>query len=161
MGVSFLMLAAQVVFTAHPDFRFGYLDVDQYRRLSLWMLNQRANELSQTVDPIERDKLCFANSALARKADKIIPPNARVFVDGVLGEEGAGRSAMYLFLQYYLYPRDLEISMEGRATMNGNIFLGTRWPGGPEVLEAAGYDFLVGVVSPESIGLKPLTPMKR
>jgi hypothetical protein len=156
MAAALMSLAAQLIYTAHPEVQFGLLDIDQYGRLSLWLQDQRATELRKLTDPIERDKLCIANSAVARQVDKFIPPHARVFVDGVLGQDGEGRSAMYLFLQNYLFPRSIEISLDGRAVLAGNVFRGTPC-NAPENLRAQGFDYLVQVVSPETVALVPLT----
>jgi len=150
-----MRLAAQFVYTANPEKQFGLEDVDQYGRLSLWTQNWYVSQLQQQTDPVEREKICIADASIARKIDRVAAPNARIFVSGVLGRDGAGKSSFYVFLQNYLFPRDVEISLDGRAAFTDGTFEGVPCDS-PEILQAKGFDILIQVNSPISATMIPL-----
>src|SRR5262249_44534144 len=71
--------------------------------------------LKKTTDPIERDKICIPLSAYGRMLDKAIQPDAKIFMAGMLGKENSGKLGLYYFLRNYLFPRQVEISLDGKA----------------------------------------------
>jgi hypothetical protein len=49
-----------------------------------------------------------------------LPVNARVFMTGMIGTTNGGRLGNYYYLTYYLFPREVAVSLdEPRFTMNG------------------------------------------
>ncbi len=110
--------------------------------ISLYALNQRASELSQITDPIQRDEHCVALSAVGRQLDKALAPDARVFISGMLGQTNAANLDYYYFLRNYLFPRDVEISLGTNLIFHEGWFEGTPYDS-PEELKTNGFDLLI------------------
>lgn len=155
-ATSTLLVAEQLNYTAHPDIQFGPSPQDKYFRLSLWKLNERAAELARIKDPAKRDERCIPVSAFARRLDEKLHPDARIFINGVLGSSGA-RETTYFFLRNYLFPRDIEISLDGQAVQTLHGFAGVPC-NSREYLRDKGYDVLVRFGTNDTIVLSPLTP---
>lgn len=110
--------------------------------ISLYSLDQRANELSQITDPIQRDERCVQLSAIGRQLDKALAPDARVFISGMLGQTNAANLDYYYFLRNYLFPRDVEISTDTNLVFHEGWFEGSPYDS-PEELKADGFDLLI------------------
>ena len=120
-------------------------------------LSQRAATLRQIADPVERDKLCTPFSAYARSLDRVLQPDARVFLSGLLGKENGSRLRIYYFLRNYLFPRDVEISLDGKAVFHESWFAGVP-NASPDELRTKGFDLLLHMsTSSDDIQLMPLT----
>ena len=122
-------LSLIATYAAFPEFR------PAATHPSLWRLG---SDLARTPDPIQRDALAEPFSPACRKLDAQLPPDARVFLSGMLGPDIRERMAIYYFLNYYLFPRDLDISLGEPAQL---LATGSapRTPSRAE-LAAAGYD---------------------
>ena len=155
-ATSTLLVADQFTYTAHPNIQFGPGSQDQYFRLSLWRLNERASELASIKDPIERSDRCIPVSAFAETLDEKLQPHARIFLDGVLGTN-ASRGTTYFFLRNYLYPREIEISLDGRAKQTIHGFTGVSCDS-KDILRDKGFDVLMQFETNNTIVLRPLTP---
>ena len=149
-------LGAQYTYAAHPTVQFGFEDDDRYYQLSVWMQDRCAGVLAKIKDPVEREKFHYGNAATARRLDQVLAPDARVFVSGLLGRERGSRSAMYFFLQNYLFPREIEISLDGKAVFTNGVFEGVPCDS-EEILQARGFDMLVEVTSPTTFRPIPLS----
>jgi len=125
---------------------------------SLPSLSQRAAMLRQITDPVERDKLCTPFSAYGRSLDRGLPPDARVFLSGIIGRDNGSRRRVYYFLRNYLFPRSVEISLDGKAVFHEEWFEGVPCES-PEELRTKGFDLLL-LMAPHSddIQVIPLTP---
>jgi hypothetical protein len=127
---------------------------DQMDQMNLKNLDKRAAGLRQISDPIERDKMCVGLSAEGRQLDAVLPPQARIYLTGMLGPANQGSLGWYYFLRNYLFPRDLEIYVgQGAFTRNG--FTGQA-ADSPEMLRTNGFD-LVLVYQNNQLQLLPLT----
>ncbi len=126
------------------------------REITLAALNQRAEGLAKITDPIQRDSYCIPLSAYGRALDRALDKNARIFVTGILGKTNAGKGGYYYFLQNHLFPRSVEISLDGHAVADGSFFSGVGCDS-PAVLKAKGFDLMIQL-EPNGPRLLPLTP---
>lgn len=92
----------------------GPLFTKQYDDWSMSVpgLYRRAGALSRTSDRIQRDRLCIPLSARIRALDAALPADARIFVLRMLGKDNRSNGGYYYFLNYYLFPRDVDISVD-------------------------------------------------
>ena len=149
-------LLSQLVHTRSDAPADGRTIMGNNDRLSLWKLNQRINLLISCPGPIERDTLCLPLSAMARTLDKRLNPTARVFVGGALGTNQPQNRTLYCFLQNYLFPRDVEISLDGKSYVSGVEFAGVPFQSLDE-LETNGFDVLVHLSANDDLDVIPLT----
>ena len=115
---------------------------DPRSEVSLSNLAQRIPVLEATTNLIERDQYCIGLSQLGRKLDVALPPDARVFITGMVGTNCTSLG-YYYFLRNYLFPRDVEISLDGHAK-----FFRENWVIGvpcesPDVLRSNGFDLMI------------------
>ena len=111
--------------------------------LSLANLDQLADQMEHVTNWIERDQHYGVGlAAMGRELDAAIAPDARVFVSGMLGPTNLGKGGYYYFLKNYLFPRDVEISLDGKAISGGDGFYGVPCDS-PDVLRSNGFDFLI------------------
>jgi len=143
--VAFSLAAPQLLGEAKPG-----------TEITLAALNQRAEALQKVTDPIQRDSYCIPLSAYGRALDRALDKNARIFVTGILGKTNVSKGGYYYFLQNHLFPRAMEISLDGHAVADGSFFVGVPCDS-PDVLKAKGFDLMIRL---ESNGpqLIPLTP---
>ena len=106
------------------------------------ILNRRVAMLQQSTDPVERDALCRPFAAYARRLDRILQPDARVFLSGMLGRDNASRLRVYFFLRNYLFPRAVEISLDGKAVAHESWFEGVP-SDSPDEIRMKGFDVLL------------------
>jgi hypothetical protein len=120
---------------------------------------QRATKLASENDPVKRDSLCIPLSAFGRSVDAQIPTNARVYLAGMLGPEGSGNLGYFYFLSYYLFPREVAISVGQSPVFNLAGIAQGRNPTNFDELAQAGYDLVLQPTPEgrwESRALKPL-----
>jgi hypothetical protein len=122
-------------------------------------LQQLADVLCQESDPIKREQLVSGESesfdGRVHLLDVITPPNARLFVLDVLGSEDFDQTKLYYYLTYYLYPREVAISLDQPPTFKLNTVTGHS-PASLEELQQAGYDFAVQIQPTRSVLVLPL-----
>lgn len=122
---------------------------------------QRATALGNETDPVKRDSLCIPLSAFGRSVDAQIPTNARVYLAGMLGPEGSGNLGYFYFLTYYLFPREVAISVGQPPVYTLAGVAQGRNPTNFDELAQAGYDLVLQPTPDgrwESHALKPLPP---
>ena len=120
---------------------------------------QRATMLGTTTDPIQRDSMCIPLSAFGRSIDAQIPTNARVYLTGMLGPEGSGNLGYFYFLTYYLFPREVAISLGQPPVYDLAGVAQGRNPTNFDELAQAGYDLVLQPAPNgrwESHALRPL-----
>jgi hypothetical protein len=121
-------------------------------------LNQRASNLEQVTNLIQRDSYCVPLSAYGRELDHALAPDARVFLSGMIGEANGPKLGYYFFLRNYLFPREVRISMDTNI-----VFHETGWFNGtpcdsPEELQTNGFDLLLRMpTNSNNIEIIPLT----
>jgi hypothetical protein len=124
-------------------------------QVSLSNLSDRIPVLQATTNLVKRDELCVPLSAYGRALDGALPPDARVFVTGMIGTN-CSSLGYYFFLRNYLFPRDVEISLDGHATFyRENWVIGVPCDS-PEVLKTNGFDLMI-LYANNQMQLVPLT----
>ena len=106
------------------------------------MLGNRADQLELISDPVQRDSYCIPLSAYGRALDRALPGDARIFVAGCVGKTNASPLGYYYFLRNYLFPRDVQISIDGRPVYHETWTEGVS-SDSPDELRAKGYDLLI------------------
>ena len=124
------------------------------------MLQQTAAGFRHESDPVKREG--ETTNANGRSLDTRMPPNARVFVLDMLGRENFDKIGYYYYLTYYLFPREVAVSL-GQPPVFQMDEVTDRQSATIEELQQAGYDFAVqirsnrlGVISLGSLRLQPL-----
>lgn len=74
------------------------------------MAQRRANIISH---PLSRD--LFTSIPIFRDLDAKLRPDARIFFSGMIGEQNMRNIHYYYFARTYLFPRDVEISLDHHA----------------------------------------------
>lgn len=155
--VALSSLLAQLFHARAGDEAVGQTIMADGGKLSVWKLNRRVDLLHSSPDPAKREMLCLPLSAMARMLDRKLDPTARIFVDGALGNEQPKNRSLYMFLQNYLFPREVDISLDGKAVVSGVEFKGVPFRTQDE-LAARGFDAVVRLGTEGSVDVIPLTP---
>jgi hypothetical protein len=142
---AFWMVASQYTFAQIPA------DVN----VSVINLNARVLLLEDITNWCDRDAYCIPLAADARMVDTTLDPHARVFVSGMLGPTNAPKLGFYYFLRNYLFPREVAISLDGKAVPESYGFSGVPCDS-KSVLKTNDFDLLVEVINNE-LKLTPLT----
>lgn len=138
--------AAVVVLVALAAVRgvFFPKDAETNMGLSQFSSHQKhAEMLGRESDPIKRDSICIALSAFSRSIDAELPPDARVFLLGMLGKENRGKLGYYYFLTYYLFPKEVAIAMDKPAVFVLSSEATGRNPSSVAEPTQAGYDLVL------------------
>jgi hypothetical protein len=125
--------------------QLSYADDPQSPRsqLSLSNLSERIPALESTgTNWVQRDRYCVGLSALGRQLDQVLNPNARVFIPDMLGPTNASSTGYYYFLKNYLFPREVAISLDGKAMSTDNGFTGVPCDS-PALLKSNGFDVVI------------------
>ena len=122
-------------------------------------MTQRADALAQVPDVIRRDAMCIPLSSFCRSMEAQLPTNSRVFLLDMLGLDNNGKGGYYQFFRYYLYPREVAVSLGQPAKWETGSLIGHN-PASMEELAQAGYDvaFKMTAEGCKTFGLKPITP---
>jgi hypothetical protein len=115
-----------------------------------YLAQRRADIISH---PLTADG--FTSVPIFRNIDSHLPPDARIFFSGIVGKENLRRIHFYYFARTYLFPRDVEISLDRQAK-----FLG--WFDGVgsssvDQLRTNGFDVMLFVDQNHGIVTVPLT----
>jgi hypothetical protein len=130
---------------------------EQANEMTLPNLDRRASVLSQITDPVKCDSMCIPLSAYGRALDRALSPDARVFLSGLIGKNNGGRGGYYFFLRNYLFPRDVEISLDAKAFYHEGWFEGVSCDS-PAELQTNGFDVLLLMsTNSDNIQIIPLT----
>jgi hypothetical protein len=134
------LLAAGVVFIIAPTEPLYLKGLAQHR----------ADLISH---PVTRD--IYPSIAFFRDLDTKLPPNARVFFSGIIGQEKVRRVHFYYFARTYLFPRDVEISLDHQAEFHG-WFAGVDCTS-PDELRSNSFDVMLSVEKDGKVSVLPLT----
>jgi hypothetical protein len=77
-----------------------------------------------------------------RKLDRELAPDARVFFSGVVGPDNSRDIHLYMFARTYLFPREVELSLDRKAIYHDYIYDGVDCAS-PEELRANGFDVML------------------
>jgi hypothetical protein len=121
------LLAAGVAFMLNPTQLRFFLALERHRASIL-------------AKPETRDFL--SDVGFLRKLDWRLPPDARIFFSGVVGPND--RLYPYYFARTFLYPHEVEISLDHKADFQIEGFMGIDCAS-PEQLRSNGYDMMLKV----------------
>ena len=133
------LLAAGVAFILTPQQLRYFLACEQRRDLLL-------------RKPETRDSL--GSVAFYRKLDQQLPPDARIFFSGMVGTNN--RLFPYYYARTFLFPREVEISLDHQADFQVEGFEGMDCAS-PEQLRTNGYDLMLRVGTDHNVATFPLT----
>jgi hypothetical protein len=118
-------------------------------------LDRRADLLESVTNPIQRDSYCVGLSAYSRALDSALDPNARVFLTGMMGSNNVSCLGYYFFLRNYLFPRDVEISLDKEIAYSDDGFAGPACDS-PAIVKTNGFDLMI-LFHDNQMQLIPLT----
>jgi hypothetical protein len=72
----------------------------------------KGNYLAKIHDIAERDSVVDPAAGSDRRLDLVLPEDARLFMTGVIGTTNGSRLGHYYFLTYYLFPRDVAVTLD-------------------------------------------------
>ena len=144
------LVGALAVWLAWPKMLPGPGHTDE---TTLPGLDRRASQLRRITDPIQRDSLCIQMSAWGRLLDRSLAPDAHVFLDGMLGKDNGVRLGYYFVFRNYLFPREVEISMDRQAIYHEGWYEGVPYKS-PAELRTNGFDLLLQMPTVPTNGAK-------
>jgi hypothetical protein len=118
---------------------------DPYSSLSLSIL--RGEHLAGIFNIVDRSRECNAASGTGRYYDLVLPKSARVFMTDMTGPTNHNKMWYYIYTTYYLFPREIGVSMDQPTRMTYNGFLGRTSESDEEILTNGfdvRFDFLPG-----------------
>jgi hypothetical protein len=116
--------------------------VSHYGSISLTQFAARIEQLGAITNFIQFQ---MANSALdgeCWKLDLALPPDARIYVEGILGRTYAARIINVHYLTYYLFPRVVAVSLDEPTRQPPDTWVG-REAQSLEELRTNGFDVLL------------------
>jgi hypothetical protein len=96
----------------------------------------RAEQLPKISSYVERNQ---PHSGMGPALDLALPKNARVFMPDMTGPTNYAKIGQFYFLTYYLFPREIGVSVDQPARQTKDGFLGRTAESDQEIL-ANGYD---------------------
>ena len=129
---------------------------DPTKQISLLNLDARVPLLESATNWVKRESYCVPFAHFARSLDARLRPDARVFVSGIVGSTNMSESGFYFYLKNYLFPRDVEISLDGKSITGNDRFYGIPCSS-TNVLKTNGYDVMIQFSNnvPEVVTLTP------
>jgi hypothetical protein len=110
-------------------------------------LCQIATLLGRQPDPVQRENLAQGvgdgSRASYHEINARLPADARLFLVNMLGRENFSQIGYYRYLAYYLFPREVAISLGEPPVHNLDRVVG-RNPSSGAAVRQAGYDFVAG-----------------
>jgi len=101
----------------------------------------RAWGISEVTNIVDRDFL-FHGAGSNRYLELTLPPNFRIFMTGIVGPTNAIHAGNYYFLSYYVFPRTVDVNLDGPVRFTPQGFEGRTSNDRSELL-AHGYDLWV------------------
>jgi len=117
-----LVLAAFAAITALTQ--LFNVDPAQYEVLSIPQFAGKLRALAGMTNMLEFDATANPFDAACRRLDLGLPPNARVYLDDMLGATNLNRAHRYQYLAYYLFPREVATSLDQPARITREGFVG-------------------------------------
>ena len=125
---------------------------------SLFQSCTRAGQLSKVSDIVKRDELTMPASGLCRYVDLVLPKNARVFMTDMIGPTNYHKIIFYYYTTYFLFPREVGVSVDQPARLTKDSFLG-RAAGSDQEILTNGYDAVVDFPPEQTLTLRLLKPL--
>ena len=144
---------------------FGYLaaitqffdeDSQFYGVTSLSQFALKTHQIAGSTNIVEFDQKSNPFDGACRRLDIALPPGARIYMDDMLGPTNLNRTLMYASVAYYLFPRDIETSLDQPALITREGYAG-RAAEYTQELVTNGFDVELSARSNEIKG-RPLRP---
>ena len=119
----------------------------------------RAKQLAGISDIVKRDQIVVPAAGLCRYADLVLPPNARVFMKDMTGPTNWNKIMNYYYVTYYLFPREIGVSVDQPTRLAKDRFLGRTAESDQEAL-TNGYDVIVDFPPDGTLSLQLLRPVR-
>ena len=71
-----------------------------------------------------RDNALISASGISRNLDLVLPKDARIFLPDMTGPANYNKVGDYFFITYYLFPREIGVSLDQPTRITNNGFLG-------------------------------------
>ena len=125
---------------------------------SLFQSHVRGKQLAAVSDIVKRDQMIVQAAGLCRYVDLVLPPGARVFMPDMTGPTNWEKRLYFYYVTYYLFPREIGVSVDQPTRMTQDRFLG-RTAGSEQEMRAHGYDAIVDFPADQTLTLKLLRPL--
>jgi len=99
----------------------------------------RGKQLAAIPDIVNRDSQITTASGINRKYDLIFPKDVRVFMTEMCGPTNYNKIGQYYWTTYYLFPREIETSLDHTTRFTKDGFLG-RTSGSDQEILTNGFD---------------------
>ena len=103
-----------------------------YESLALSFL--RGNKLAEISNIVDRSQVCYAASGEGTYLDLVLPSDARVFMTDMTGPTNYDKTGYYFYFTYYLFPREIGVSVDQPTHIAYNGFLGKTSESDQEIL---------------------------
>ncbi len=123
-----------------------------YSSISLSIL--RGEQLAVISDISERDGQFNPASGRERHTDLVLPKDARVFMPDMTGPTNYGKMGYYYFETYYLFPREIGVSVDQPTRITKDGFRGKTAESDQEIL-SNGFDVRADITS-DGVNTRPL-----
>jgi hypothetical protein len=109
---------------------------------------------SHPSDPYYREP--YPIVAFYHRLDEKIAPDARIFFSGMIGPDKRPRLYCYFFARTYLFPRQVDVSLDGKPVFHDDAFDGVDCTS-PDELRAHGFDVQLKLEKNGDVTVVPLT----
>jgi hypothetical protein len=115
--------------------------------------------MAKISDIVKRDQIIIRASGLCRYVDLVLPKDARVFMPDMTGPTNYDKIGYYFYITYYLFPREVGVSVDQPTRITKDGFLGRTAESDQEIL-TNGYDAIVDFPTDETLTLRLLRPLR-
>jgi hypothetical protein len=115
--------------------------------------------MAKISDVVKRDQIIIRAAGLCRYVDLVLPKDARVFMPDMTGPTNSDKIMNYYFVIYYLFPREVGVSVDQPTRLTKDGFLGRTAESDQEIL-TNGYDAIVDFPPDETLTLRLLRPLR-
>jgi len=117
---------------------------DPYPSISLSIL--RGQQLAVISDISKRDGQFNPANGRGRQLDLVLPIDARIFMTDMTGPTNYNKLGYYYWMTYYLFPREVGMSLDHINRITKDSFLGKTSKSDQEIL-ANGFDVRIDIIS--------------
>jgi hypothetical protein len=113
--------------------------------------------MAKISDIVKRDRIILA-SGFCRYVDLVLPKDARVFMPDMTGPTNYDKITYYYYVTYYLFPREVGVSVDQPTRLTKDGFLGRTAESDQEIL-TNGYNATVNFPPDGMLSLQLLGPL--
>jgi len=150
-----VVLAAYAYLAAILQFS-DTIDKERFGSISLIRFCTIERELARNDDIFVADGALIPLAGECRKLDMTFPRDARIFIRGMTGRTNIINAGLYFFVTYYLFPRDIAVSLDQPARFTRDGFIG-RVSDSDAELASNRFDVVIGTAQADASG----TPMAK